>query len=325
MIQDRKLLIFGNGLGMAMDPNHFSLENALKQIWNTGHFWNSRADRGLIRQCIPNLTHPKSEDDMDKLHLAAVSCNFLKDLPSYRNNTHWLSDNGFSFPEVTQKYIHTVATYLHNTNHVLPKKFERELHKFIKKTKSHVATLNYDKLLYESFIYNKITDGYSGYLVDGILRTGFNEDHLERRFNNDFGYYLHLHGSPLFYENNRVIHKNNINSLDIDNCYPSKHIVLTHIKHKPSVIANSEILSTYWRYLHLALSEVDEVILFGYSGLDIHLNKLLKMNSKTKFFRVIEWSGTGDIDERYSFWQNEISNNLDLEHFNNITNFIDWN
>lgn len=325
MIKDRKLLIFGNGLGMAIDSAHFSLTNALQCIWTNQDFWRDLNERNLIQQCIPSYRCPQSEDDMDRLHLAAVSCNFLKEIPPSSQSIHWLSDHGFSFPEVTQKYIHTVATYLHNTTHVLPNRFERKLHDFIMNTKSHVATLNYDKLLYESFIYKGITNGYAGYLVDGIWDyNGFNEDNLQRRFRKNFGYYLHLHGSPLFYENNNIIYKNSINSLDIQNSYPSKHIVLTHIKHKPSVISNSEILSTYWRYLNLALSEVNEVILFGYSGLDTHLNKILRMHSNSKSFKVIEWNGCGSRNERALFWTNELGRLPTLIHLDNITFFEDW-
>ena len=47
---------------------------------------------------------------------------------------------------------------------------------FIKNTKSHVATLNYDKLLYDEFIKEEICKGYSGYLVDGFYDTGFQID-----------------------------------------------------------------------------------------------------------------------------------------------------
>lgn len=324
MINNRKLLIFGNGLGMALDPAHFSLTNALQHIWTDKTFWRGLNERNLIQQCIPSYTCPQSEDDMDRLHLAAVSCNFLKEIPPCNQNTHWLSDDGFFFPEVTQKFIHTVATYLHNAPHSLPSKFESKLLDFIRKTNSHVATLNYDKLLYGSFIDNQITMGFHGHLVDGIFDSGFHENNLERLYNRKFGYYLHLHGSPLFFEYNNKVFKKHRHDLNIKNCYPSKHIVLTHIKHKPSVISNSEILSTYWRYLNFALFEVDEVILFGYSGLDDHLNKLLRMHNSAKKFTVVEWAGCGNQFKRQAFWFNELGNTPNLKHFNNITEFEDW-
>lgn len=183
---------------------------------------------------------------MDRLHLAAVSCNFLKEIPRLDQEVNWLSHNGYTFSEVTQKYIYVVATYLGNNSFSLPIQFKTKLLEFIKTTNSHITTLNYDKLLYKSFIRNDITtEGYQGHLVDGIYRRGFNENNLERYRNNDFGYYLHLYGSPLFYENEDIIFKHRHNNLDINSCYPSKHIVLTHIKHKLSVISSSRIPSTY--------------------------------------------------------------------------------
>lgn len=49
---DRKLLIFGNGLGMAIDSNHYSLNNALNKVWNDTSMWTDIQHRGLIQNCI---------------------------------------------------------------------------------------------------------------------------------------------------------------------------------------------------------------------------------------------------------------------------------
>jgi hypothetical protein len=35
-------------------------------------------------------------------------------------------------------------------------------------------------------------------LVDGMVGNGFSSQALERLYNNTFGYYLHLNGSPCF-------------------------------------------------------------------------------------------------------------------------------
>jgi hypothetical protein len=69
---------------------------------------------------------------------------------------------------------------------------------FVSSTKSHVATLNYDKLLYEEFINAGICSGFSGQLVDGFTSSGFDSSNLVRLYGRNFGYYMHLHGSPLF-------------------------------------------------------------------------------------------------------------------------------
>ena len=113
---------------------------------------------------------------------------------------------------------------------------------------------------------------------------------------------------------------------DLSTIFKNKHLVLTHIKHKPSVItASYYILSIYWRYLTFALTEVEEVILFGYSGLDKHLNELLKMYSKTKIFKVIEWNDTSaTMSQRQQFWNNKLGGNVNLQRIPDITKFTSW-
>lgn len=184
---DRKLLIFGNGLGMAIDSNHYSLNNALNTVWNDTSMWSDIQHRGLIQNCIPTGNCPVSEDELDKLHLVSTSCDFLNGFPNAANNIHWLSSYGKDFTEAVQEYIHTVASHLFDSSNILPSNFKNSLIDFIKNTKSHVATLNYDKLLYDEFIKEKICKGYSGYLVDGFYDTGFAPSNMERLFGRDFG------------------------------------------------------------------------------------------------------------------------------------------
>ena len=120
-------------------------------------------------------------------------------------------------------------------------------------------------MLFLTFVEEDVCADYSGNLVDGFWKTnGFHASHLERMGNNDFGYYMHLHGSPLFRDTKcGWTVKRDRSNFDLSDIFASKHLVLTHIKHKPSVIAASYVLSTYWRYLTFALTEVEEVILFG--------------------------------------------------------------
>lgn len=144
----RKLLIFGNGLGMAIDHNHYSLTNALNHVWSDDSLWKDNVHRDLIQNCIPSNQCPTSEEELDKLYLVSTSCNYLNEFPNTNNGKHWLSNYGQNFTEATQEYIQTVASYLFHTNNSLPQSFKDPLIDFIKQTKSHVATLNYDKLLY---------------------------------------------------------------------------------------------------------------------------------------------------------------------------------
>lgn len=306
---------------MALDPNHFSLDSALVEIWNRPNFLTD-VQRQLVERCLRRQGAPEGEHELDTLHQAITHCKSLAGIGE--GNVHWLTQDGLSFPEITAIYIHKVATRLHNYEGQLPHVFEENLVNFIKATRSHVATLNYDKLLYNSFIDNDVFNGYQGYLVDGMLGQGFSSDALERRYGNKFGYYLHLHGSPLFVSRNQDAIKLSRQQLTVDRDEPSEHIVLTHIKRKPSVIAASHVLSTYWDYLQFALSESEEIILFGYSGLDTHLNVLLRPYLNSKSLKVVEWSGAGEQSAREIFWQNTLGQALPVTRLGNITEFTDW-
>ena len=75
----------------------------------------------------------------------------------------------------------------------------------------------------------------------------------------------------------------------------------------------------------LALSEVDEIILFGYSGCDTHLNNVLKIHANSKNKKIIEWSGDSfTTQQRQDFWDKELGNNVTLQRMSDITNFTSW-
>lgn len=319
----RKLIIVGNGLGMAIDPVHFSLNLALEHVWELEGFLNP-VQRTLIERCLGRAGAPNGEHELDELHLAVNYCKALNQIGEGRE--HWLTADGQNFPDITSRYIHKVASRLYNYDGHLPPNFEAPVIDFLKDTKSHVATLNYDKLLYSSFISNDIFGLYNNTtLVDGMIGAGFSAERLERRFQNNFGYYLHLHGSPLFVNrDNRVIKLARDDLTDATE-EASEHIVLTHVKHKPAVIAGSHVLSTYWDYLRFALSESDEIILFGYSGLDNHLNLLLRPYLRNIIVRVIEWSGNiGDQPAREQYWLRLLGKEVQVNLLDNITDFADW-
>jgi hypothetical protein len=215
-----------------------------------------------------------------------------------------------------------VATHLHNSAEQLPEGFANPLIEFLNATRSHVATLNYDRLLYDTMLDNRVLRGYDGALIDGVIDNGFSPEHLERKYDKRFGYYLHLHGSPLFYNRERNIFKFTRAAIATEPDECSSHIVLTHVKHKKSVIAASPILSAYWEYLHFALNESEEVILVGYSGLDIHLNQLLKLQARTQRIRVVEWNGSG---HDLAYWQRQLGRVDEVVDLPNILSFTDWN
>jgi len=241
------------------------------------------------------------------------------------SDIHWLSEYGKDFPNAVRNFLFHTASYFHKYEEPLPEDFIKPFVAFIKKSKSHVATLNYDNLLYQSFIDNKILDGYNGKLVDGFHNSGFELENMERKYSRTFGYYLHLHGTPLFVNNGKKINKLSQSSLvDIDKDIISSHIVLTHFKHKLSVISNSYILNSYWHKLYKSFNESSEIIVFGYSGLDLHLNEIIKDTDEKINIKIVEWEGSGNEEKRNTFWAELFKKDIELIQMSNILEFNDW-
>ena len=314
-------MIIGNGLGMAVNADYFSLPTGLNSVWSdTDHL--SEKHKALIRTAIGGTddeTSPQSEDQLDLLQVAIIAAEVLTNFESA--DISWLTDPAKELPIVFKKYVHKVALYYHQSGEALPDSFVNSLSEFINQTKSHIATLNYDNLLYDALAANDVLSGYDGALLDGFwTSTGFRDENLDRKDIDRNGWYLHLHGSPLYTGNNKAAGWKRAFLEAEDN----NHIVLTHVKHKPLIIASSNILSSYWRRLSKALDESHRIILFGYSGLDTHLNKLLKLHMD-KTIKIIEWSGAGDMKSRESFWKRKL-NQCDLEvlQFDNILDFEGW-
>lgn len=324
----RKTLIFGNGLGMALDPRHFSLTNAMADVW-ADPVALPDVQKQLISQCVGgNGAIPEREDQLDPLHLVISACKTLASINmSQRMDVHWLSQEGQQFPVAVSNYIHKVATRLHLYGGELPPAFLAPLIDFVRATKSHVATLNYDKLLYGAFLDANLMAGYfDTTLVDGMVGGGFSSEALERRYGNNYGYYLHLHGSPLFFDHHGLARKRERHELNPFSPEGSDHIVLTHVRHKRSVIGASMVLSAYWNYLNFCLNESEEIIVFGYSGDDLHLNDVIAAYAQSRRVVVVEWSGSGATEQqRRWFWTQKLkTNNLQHWYLPNILAFNQW-
>ena len=318
---ERSILITGNGIGLALDPDFFSLQNGLESVWNnTEHLSNDH--KGLILSAIEGTTDelpPSSEDQLDKLQVAIVATEFLSDFEV--SGTSWISEPAKELPSTFRKYIHEVALHYQRSGQSLPKTFVEPLSEFVKNTKTHVVTLNYDNLLYDAFITEKILNGYHGALIDGFWSSGFDEKHLDRHHVNRHGWYMHLHGSPLFVENSKVMYSGRDFLDPEDKC----HIVLTHVEHKPLIIGSSHILSAYWRRLEKAFEESSQIILFGYSGYDEHLNNRIKLRKDEKELLIIEWEGAGSEHERNRFWETKTGfDHFELVRLKNILEFTSW-
>ncbi|MEW9918880.1 hypothetical protein AB2B41_04665 [Marimonas sp. MJW-29] len=196
----RKLILFGNGLGRALDNSFFQLEVALNSAWNNPAIL-SEPQKELIIRCLPGAVledetnvAPKSEADLDRLQRVLAACDEIAKNET-EDGASWLTEDGKLFPFAIRSYIHAAASYFHLGLHVLPQPFVDTLVSYLLETRSHVATLNYDELLYRSFVNTELFRGYSC-MIDGFV-SAFSAENLERYHPSRQSYYLHLHGSPL--------------------------------------------------------------------------------------------------------------------------------
>lgn len=327
-ILSKELIIFGNGLGRAIDNDFFCLDRALNVAWNDPDVLTEK-QRELILRCLPTEVveadgAPTSEDHLENLQRTLAACDLINELED-ETSEGWLTEHGREFPAAIRSYLHRTACEFHMGNHMLPEDFAQELRAFVIKTKSHIATLNYDKLLYSAFVNTKVFDGYNC-LIDGFISGTFSPGNMHRKTKSRTSYYLHLHGSPLYYDdNNGETHKAATAEVELIAGDRSGHIVLTNVKYKTAVIMASPLLLHYWKMFEQALDEARRITLFGYSGFDEHLNRKISISvsEKPKPIRVIEYAGPESDAERESFWRVKVGEVQLLRH-KNILRFTEW-
>ncbi len=308
----KKLIIFGNGVGMALDAEKFDLKKVMPKVWEDFCCDDqAQRERKLIAGCLKGVDEesgPTREDQLMGAQLAQFGHELICHAVEKEEHGSWFTQAASNYPAAIAKYIYNVARQLdENSREYLADQkfvqFTKGLIPFIAETKSHVATLNYDTLFYSAFNEEQDIEGskyqlckpkfWQTSLSDGYRTTGFNEDHFKPPSDNDFGYYLHLHGSPLFVDNGeKQAAKLMRHQLADHQPRSAQHIILSDGKLKLLLIQRSEILTLYWKMLGKALEEAEEIILFGYGGADLHLNEMVKRKAGDKAKFVIEWKGT---------------------------------
>ena len=325
----RKLLVFGNGLGRAIDNAFYDITRALNASWDDAAVL-SEQQKKLILQCLPQDViegngAPSGENDLDLLQRILAACDLINEVERNTIEKGWLRKAGKAFPAAIRRYLHRAACEFHTNEHKIPEDFAKPLRDYIASTKSHVATLNYDNLLYGNFIGTAVFKSDTC-LIDGFIYSRFKPEVLARKDNNKTSYYLHLHGSPLFHDDETGAPcKMKATELDKIAGTNSAHIVLTKVEHKESVIAASPILSAYWSHLDIALREVEGIILFGYSGLDTHLNRRIHDATHRKKIpiQIVEYKGAGQKADRQRYWD-DIFGQVRLHRPKNLLDFRDW-
>ena len=311
----------------------------MRQVWQDEEALDD-VQRHLISSAIEGIEEdgPTEEEQLLGTQLALMACRLLSRAVNDDSLQHWLTAEAMRFPDALQKYTYMVAKYFHqyDADHAfnpLWTEFIDHLVLFISDSKSHVATLNYDTLLYQPF--NEIRfvgdrqihlcNGFNGTLLDGYTRNrGFSEYNLRRLRPRDQAFYMHLHGSPLFLDDAvGNAYKIMRNLLEEQRGDARSHIVLTNGAMKMNVIQSSKVLQLYWDHLPKAIEDSEALVVFGYSGADTHLNKLIRLHVGERVIRVIEREHAAD-QNREQYWQRLLGPTVEVLPFHNILEFTEW-
>lgn len=188
------------------------------------------------------------------------------------------------------------------TNHILNKIFETskrinmenylpDFFNFLKRTKPHIATLNYDLFLYRFIVHfvkeenasrnerYKYTDGFTIKNDENSLE--FSPKSLKRNLTKLNRFYLHLHGSCLFNSKNNKSEKKRYSDLAVYSDI-SPIVVLTSGNKKYSTVHENHscsfILHAYNKTLELLLKKCNKLLIIGYGAKDLYLNEIISQN-----------------------------------------------
>ena len=212
----------------------------------------------------------------------------------------WLSPLGQQFPRAIRTYLHQVANYfleretLPVAKRSLSATFSTALREYVMGSGSNVVTLNYDDLLYDCFNDTEVFQKHR--LRDGFFEGTFQIERHDRWIAQDAlreGWFLHLHGSPLFLTQRGLPRKLTRPELRGYGGFDSAHLVLTNVKYKSSIIEASEILREYWKRFRQCCGSALDVLVIGYGGGDDHLNEAISKTPDATRIRVVERRGKG--------------------------------
>lgn len=306
--------MIGNGLGRAIDNEYFELEKGMDKAWE------SLEGYPKIREIISSIIDPKEkpEKEQDLKEIQKNIFYLIQIRQAYEKLTTGIKKDILTDPEKIEKqyykYLLFVAKYFSDYKDEETSdeasKFLKGFSDYIETNRPHIATLNYDTILYRHFIKTKIVDGFKGSLADGIADNGFQEGFLYPRFDNNYGCYLHLHGSPLFYTDKdgkikKNAHDNGAFAPVEDDGNERHHIILCHPEQKYELIQHSSLLSIYFNFFKTALEEAENIIIIGYGGMDEHINDAIRnsMKNKSKKIYIVERSDPDISDnEKKKFW-----------------------
>lgn len=339
----KTLILFGNGLGRALDFSFFDLRTAFSSVWNGDLL--SEKEKELISSVLPAASSPEDLAAETELFEAQVAMNAIEQLQRSVPSeilSRWLSSDALELRQAIFNLNSHVARYFHSYNRSIPERFGRPLVKYVRDNNPHIITLNYDALLYSLFCKKhkfgrlkpyRPCDDFRGALIDGFTdKDGFSSLNFTHITETSLGYFLHLHGTPVFADGyfdiagETILRPTKLRREEMrTNKSSGKHIVLNHGKMKPAIIASSPILSLYWERFQEAVLKSQRIVLFGYSGDDHHLNDAIRSLGHGASKTVIEWKNpTQNQRERKSLWDRKLGNDTRVLRLDDVTSFTNW-
>ena len=104
----RKLVIFGNGLGRALDNDYFQLSSGMSHAWSDkGPLEND--DRKFLQTLNIPPAGPSSEDDLESIQLAQISCRTLQEVVKDGHVESWITEKARNIDIIFNRYINSVG------------------------------------------------------------------------------------------------------------------------------------------------------------------------------------------------------------------------
>ena len=348
------LFIFGNGLGRSIDNDAYQLNTAMQAVWDKGDNGLSDMQKEIILKALALEgddigVGPQEESQIKTIQEVIFACELLQKIEDVRlpfatdetrNTLAALTKEARELPDALRTYVRQVASQFVDTDNHLTGDFCTPLFDFVYDANNiaHIATTNYDELLYTAYGQQEGRDDKYK-LIDGFHNTVEKElvfDPVKSQENyingrRRRGWYLHLHGSPLYVDNGSQVRKLRLSDFRVADYTCPGHIVLTHHAFKRRIIEESHILNAYWNIFCEKLFKSTNIILFGMSGDDVHINKAIRDYAREDaIIRIVDWTGESDNerDKKEDLWKGKLGENRfkteNLILLPNVQDFTDW-
>ena len=319
-----RLIIIGNGLGRAIDKNHFLLETALNAAWDSGVLAQQKKNALSRWAMLGAQGSPTTEEQFGRVFVVMREAWKLQE-NSLVSTVDLTEDDIRSFCHKAACHFHEDA-FSSADSERRKVAFVDALQKHIASRKTSIATLNYDRLLYGSMVKAGLDDGFRG-----RKHPVFSPEALTEALRQGTPLYLHLHGSPLFLteQKNRITKMRTVAIAKTSGSSQS-NLILNNSYFKQVDIEASVLLKSYWHAYRALVAKANRIILFGYSGCDDHLNATINILGKGQVTRVVEFESKkrNPTDPQREIAQREywdlIIPGSELCPMQNILDFGDW-